>query len=151
MKRILFVTMIVMGASAVAFGQYKAGSTEQTLIDMDKAWTASEGKGDKKAASMYVADDYMGTMPNGSVENKTQYLDSLKATPDDKDMADDYSVRVFGDTAIMTHRGTVTGKNPLVYRSTHVWMKRNGKWQIVAHHSSEVPKAKGSAMKLSSD
>lgn len=150
MRRVLFAAVIVLGVSAIAFGQYKAGSTEQTLVDMDKAWTAAELKGDKKTAAMYVADDYMGTMPDGSVENKTQYLDSLKATPDDKDVADEYNVRVFGDTAIMTHRGTVTGKNPIVYRSTHVWMKRGGKWQIVAHHSGEVPKPKSTKSSLSS-
>lgn len=140
MKRALFVAVIVLGISAVAFGQYKKGSTEQTLIDMDKAWTAAELKGDTKAAGMYVADDFRGTNQDGTVDDKAAYLAALKATPGDMDMADDYNVRLFGDTAIMTHRGTVTGKNPLVYRSTHVWMKRGGKWVIIAHHSSNVVK-----------
>jgi hypothetical protein len=139
MKRILFVGLIVLATATLAAAQYKAGSTEQKLIDMDKAWTAAELKGDKAAAGAFVADDYRGTMPDGSFETKAQYLDTLKATSD-MDMADDYNVRMFGDTAIMTHRGTVTGKDPSVYRSTHVWMKRNGKWQIIAHHSSEIPK-----------
>ena len=138
MKRILFVAVIVLGGSAVGFGQYKAGSTEQMLIDMDRAWTAAEVKGDKKTAGMYVADDFRGTNQDGTVSDKAKYLTDIAATPDDTDVADDYNVRVFGNTAIMTHRGTVTGKNPLVYRSTHVWMKRGGKWQIVAHHSSNV-------------
>lgn len=137
MKRILFVAVIVLGVSAVAFGQYKKGSVEQTLIDLDKAWTQAELKGDKTAAGMYVADDFRGTNQDGTVDDKTAYLATIEATTD-TDMADDYNVRVFGNTAIMTHRGTVTGKNPLVYRSTHVWMKRGGKWVIVAHHSSNV-------------
>jgi hypothetical protein len=138
MKRILFVAVIVLGVSAVAFGQYKKGSVEQTLIDMDRAWTAAELKGDKKAAGMYVAEDYRATTPDGVVQDKAAYLAQLQASPDDVDVADDYNVRVFGNIAIMTHRGTVTGKNPVVYRSTHVWMKRGGKWQIIAHHSSNV-------------
>ena len=107
------------------------------MIQMDKAWTAAELKGDKKAAGMYVADDFRGTNQDGTVSDKAAYLADIAATTD-TDMADDFNVRVFGNTAIMTHRGTVTGKNPLVYRSTHVWMKRGGKWQIVAHHSSTV-------------
>jgi hypothetical protein len=138
MKRMLLVAVIVLGVSAVAFGQYKKGSVEQTLIDMDKAWTAAELKGDKAAAGKFVAEDFRGTTAEGAVQNKADYLKGLAATPDDMDMADDYNVRVFGDTAIMTHRGTVTGKNPIVYRSTHVWVKRGGKWQIVAHHGSNV-------------
>lgn len=139
MKRILFVAVIVLGVYSCAFGQYKKGSVEDTLIQMDKTWTAAELKGDKKAAAMYVADDYRATAQDGTIDDKTSYLASIQATTD-TDVADDYNVRVFGDTAIMTHRGTVTGKNPLVYRSTHVWMKRGGKWQIVAHHSSNVIK-----------
>jgi len=139
MKRILFAAVIVLGVYSLAMGQYKKGTVEDTLINMDKAWTAAELKGDKKAAGMYVADDYRATAQDGTMDDKTAYLAGIEATTD-TDVADDYNVRVFGNTAIMTHRGTVTGKNPLVYRSTHVWMKRNGKWQIVAHHSSNVIK-----------
>ena len=137
MNRMIFVAVIVLGVSAFAFGQYKPGSVEQKLIDMDKAWTAAELKGDKAAAGMYVAGDYVATTQEGTMQNKTQYLEQLNAAPGDVDVADDFNVRVFGNTAIMTHRGTVTGKTPTVYRSTHVWMKRGGKWQIVAHHSNE--------------
>lgn len=141
MRRMLFVAVIVLGVSAVASAQYKKGSVEQTLVDMDKAWTAAELKGDKKAAGMYVAADFRGTSQEGTVSDKAEYLKGIEATSD-TDMADDYNVRVFGNTAIMTHRGTVSGKSPLVYRSTHVWMKRGGKWVIVAHHSSNVIPAK---------
>jgi len=139
MKRILFVAVIVLGLSTLALGQYKKGSVQQTLIDMDKAWTAAELKGDKKAAGMYVADDFRATNQDGTIDDKAAYLKNVEASTD-TDVADDFNVRVFGNMAIMTHRGTVTGKNPLVYRSTHVWMKRGGKWVIIAHHSSNVIK-----------
>ena len=144
MKRILFVVGLLLITGAFAFGQQKNAKLEATLIQMDKDWTAAELRGDKKAASMVVADDYMATMPDGTLQNKTQYLADLKATKD-TDMADEYSVRFFGDVAVMTHRGTVTGEKPLQYRSTHVWLNRAGKWQIVAHHSSEIPVAAPSA------
>jgi hypothetical protein len=61
-------------------------------------------------------------------------------------VADEYVVRFFApDVAVMTHHATVTGEKPLQYRSTHVWVNRGGKWQIVAHHSSEVSAAAPSA------
>ena len=140
MKRILFVVGLLLITGAFAFGQQKNAKLEATLIQMDKDWTAAELRGDKKAASMVVADDYMATMPDGTLQNKTQYLADVKATKD-TDVADEFSVRFFGDVAVMTHRGTVTGEKPLQYRSTHVWINRGGKWQIVAHHSSEIPAA----------
>jgi hypothetical protein len=137
MKRIIFVTALLLAASAFALGQNNR-AVELKLIEMDRAWTAAELKGDTKAAGMYVADDFWGTTPEGMLQNKTQYLADLKATTD-TDVADQYVVRFFGsDMAVMTHRGTVKGEKPLQYRSTHVWVNRGGKWQIVAHHSSDI-------------
>ena len=91
MKRILFVSALVLIASSFAFGQAKnAKETEVKLIQMDRGWTAAEMKGDAKTAGMYVADDFWGTTPEGKVENKTQYLAGIKADPDNNDVADDY-------------------------------------------------------------
>ncbi len=138
MKRIFFAALILLAVSAISFAQQKNPKVEMTLIDMDKAWTAAEIRGDMKAVSMYIADDYMGTTPDGKTQNKKQYLADIKATKD-TDVADEYTVRMFGpELAVMTHRGTVKGENNLQYRSTHVWVNRGGKWVIVAHHSSEI-------------
>lgn len=76
MKHIFFTVVLVLGISSLALGQYKKGSVEDKLIQMDKAWTFAELKGDKKAAA-YIADDYVGTTQRGEIENKTQYLAGL--------------------------------------------------------------------------
>lgn len=138
MKRILFVAFFVVAAVSIAAGQAKNTKVEDMLIQMDKDWTAAELRGDKDAVSKYIADDYMGTVNEGITQNKTQYMADIKASTD-KDVADEYNVRVFSNTAIMTHRGTVTGATPLQYRSTHVSMKRGGKWLLVAHHGGNIP------------
>jgi len=142
MKRTIFVVGFLLLAATFAFGQNQR-ATELKLIQMDKDWTAAELKGDKKAIDMYIADDFWGTTPEGSLQNKTQYLADIKATSD-TDVADQYVVRFFGpDVAVMTHRGTVKGEKPLQYCSTHVWVNRGGKWMIVAHHSSDISAAPG--------
>lgn len=136
MKRILFVAGLMLIAGTFTFGQ--EDKLKATLIQMDKDWTAAELKGDTKTAGTYVADDFWETTPQGDLWNKTQYLADLKPSKD-TDRADEYSVRFFGkDVAVMTHRGTVKGERSFQYRSTHVWVNRGGKWQIVAHHSSEI-------------
>jgi len=149
MKRILFVAGLLLIAGTFTFGQEE--KLKATLIQMDKDWTAAELKGDTKTAGMYVADDFWQTNPQGELWNKTQYLADLKPSKD-SDMADQYSVRFFGkDVAVMTHRGTVKGERNFQYRSTHVWVNRGGKWQIVAHHSSEIaPPAKMAPTSMSS-
>ena len=113
------------------------GSVEDKLIRMDKAWTFAELKGDKKAAAAYVADDYVGTTQRGEIETKAQYLAGITANSD-MVKSDDYKVTIHGSTAIMTHRGTVEGVRNMQFRSTHIWMKRGGKWLIVAHHGSQI-------------
>lgn len=137
MKPIFFAAVLVLVTSSFAFAQYKKGSLEDKLVQMDKAWTFAELKGDKKTAGAMVADDYVGTTQQGEVENKAQYLAQL-APNADMVRSDDYKVRIFGNTAIMTHRGTVEGVRNIKFRSTHIWMKRAGKWLIVAHHGSQI-------------
>ena len=98
---------------------------------------AAEQRGDKEAASRFVADDYLETLQGGRFQNKAQYLDAIKPATN-KVSEDEYVVRVFGKMAIMTHRVTVTGERNFQYRSTHIWMERDGRWQLVAHHSGDI-------------
>ena len=137
MQLILSVVVLVLGVSSIAFGQYKKGSIQDQLIQMDKAWTFAELKGDKKAAAALIADDYVGTTQRGEIENKTQYLASVVPNAD-MVKSDDYRVTIHGNMAIMTHRATVEGVRNMQFRSTHIWMKRGGKWLIVAHHGSQI-------------
>mgnify|MGYP002336231204 FL=1 len=137
MKQILPVVVFVLGITSLSFAQYKKGSVEDQLIQLDKAWTFAELKGDKKAAAALIADDYVGTTQQGQVESKAQYLASV--TPNaDMVRSGNYRIKIYGNTAIMTHRGIVEGVRNIKFRSTHVWMKRGGKWLIVAHHGSQI-------------
>jgi hypothetical protein len=137
MKHILLAIVLLTAAYTAVIGQYKSGSVEERLIQLDKAWTSAELKGDKKAAAALIAEDYVGTTQQGAVENKAQYLESV--TPNaDMVRSDDYKIKIYGNTAIMTHRGTVEGVRNIRFRSTHIWMKRRGKWLIVAHHGSQI-------------
>ena len=137
----LMLTFVVVMASAIAAAQTKTKMTdEQTLIALDKQWTAAElrlNADDQKTVSRIVAEDYMGTTPFGQTENKAQYMAALKATTD-TDVADEYVVHFFngGTLAIMSHRGTVNGKP--TYRSTHVWVKRGSNWELLQNHVSNI-------------
>ena len=137
MKSFFIVGVLVLAMSSIAFGQYKQGSVEEQLIQLDKAWTSAELKGDKKAAEALLANDYVGTTQRGEIENKAQYLASVMPNSD-MVKADDYKVTIHGDIAIMTHRATVQGVRNMQFRSTHVWIKRDGKWLLLAHHGSQV-------------
>jgi len=91
-------------------------------------------------ASM-LAEDFVITFEDGSVYSKTGYI-SYGATPSIRlDVAEtsDVKVRMHGNTAVLTgayhERGTSNGK-PYEYhdRFTDVWLKTDGKWQLIASH-----------------
>ena len=140
MKPIFSAAVFLLAVSSIASGQYKKDSIEDKLVQLDKTWTRAELTGDKKAAGEIVADDYVGTTQRGETENKAKYLAGV--TPNsDMVKSDDYKITVYGNTAIMTHRATVSGVRNIQFRSTHIWMKRKGKWQVVAHHGSMIAPA----------
>jgi len=138
MKAILSIVVLGLAMCPAAYAQqYKKGSVEEQLVALDKAWTAAELKGDKKAAGALVAADFVGTTQRGEIQTKAEYIASI--TPNsDMVKADDYKISIHGNIAIMTHRSTVEGVRNIQFRSTHVWMKRGGKWLIIAHHGSQI-------------
>ena len=135
------LTFVVVMAATIATAQTKIKLTnEQTLIALDKQWTAAElrlNADDQKTISRIVSEDYTGTTPFGQIENKAQYIAALKSTTD-TDVADEYVVHFFngGKLAIMSHRGNVNGKP--TYRSTHVWVKRGSNWELLQNHVSNI-------------
>jgi ketosteroid isomerase-like protein len=56
---------------------------------------------------------------------------------------EDIKVTALGNAAVSSYRFvvTLTGTNLDVYRryrTTNVWMKRSGRWQVVAAHTSQI-------------
>jgi hypothetical protein len=53
----------------------------------------------------------------------------------------DERYRVYGDAAVVTYRPTrLTADTPHVFRSTDTFIRRDGRWQLVARHITEVPR-----------
>ncbi len=149
MKPIFLVSLL---ASAAALAQTKAegnkqGSVEQALIKIEHELSDALIKGDASPGEHYLADTYIFTGPDGVVMGKAQSVADLK-TGDLKFQStklDDMKVTVYGDTAVVTYgstdKGTYKGNDISgKYRWTDVFVKRNGRWQLVAGHGA--PRAK---------
>ncbi len=52
---------------------------------------------------------------------------------------DQLAVRAYGDTAIVTGRTTATAPVALRLRFTDVFVRRNGRWLVVASHATRIP------------
>ena len=93
---------------------------------------------DTKALSDLIADDYTFTNPLGDVANKSLLMTGIDSalvlySVDTKNV----KVCVYGDTASVSGNATVVGQyNKQAingqYRYSDVYMKRDGRWQVVA-------------------
>jgi uncharacterized protein (TIGR02246 family) len=140
----LFLLVIVAGALSNAVAQQVSAQEVQKL---ERAWLDAYEHHDEKAMNTIVADDFTITFPDSSVLTKAQVIDSLKSTgqtnrPSVKFYTEGVQARVYGDTVILTGRvvgeyqrdGKTIGKQQQRYTDTYV--KRDGRWQVVASHLS---------------
>jgi ketosteroid isomerase-like protein len=84
-----------------------------------------------------LADDFLCTLPDGSIVDREQFLVNI-AHPFTLGglEAHDVKVRLMGDFAIVHARTTFTlpDGTPGSGRYTDVWARRNGQWLTVAAH-----------------
>ena len=91
-------------------------------------------------------EDFVITFEDGSTYSKTGYLSysASSSTHIESVEIPEMKIRVHGDTAIVTgvyHERGIDAQRAYDYRDrfTDVWMKKAGKWRLVAAHYS-VPK-----------
>ena len=150
MKRITIAASVVVLILAVAvqaqtLAQTKNGGVEQELIKLENDWADAWIKRDIAFFDRIMADDYTWTSPWGEVLTKAHNLALVKSGEDviKSWVLADIEVRVYGDAAVVSGRDTIkeTYKGEDVSsqnRWTHTWVKRAGRWQCVAAHSSEI-------------
>jgi ketosteroid isomerase-like protein len=92
--------------------------------------------------SALLADDWSVTHIDAQVVTKAQALDMCRAGPPVTTAVDELSIRVYGDTAIVTGRteATVSGPQPetVTLRFTDVLIRRDGRWFVVASHATRL-------------
>ncbi|HKO36117.1 MAG TPA: nuclear transport factor 2 family protein [Pyrinomonadaceae bacterium] len=142
---LILLTLSLTVAVTVAFPQESPVAAVQKL---ERAWLDAYEQHDTKAMDAIVADDFTITFPNGSMQTKAQILASLKrprpAGRSIKFHTEDVQARVYGDTLILIGRvitqyqsdGQIASKEEQRYTDTYV--KRNGRWQVVASHLSNT-------------
>jgi ketosteroid isomerase-like protein len=120
-------------------------SVKDTLVQIEHDWANALVKGDVVAWSRCLADDWIGTGPEGNMVTKAGAYADLKAGLVVRGLfrLDDLKVRVYGDVAIVfdleTEKSMIHGKDMSgQYRFTDVFVKRHGRWQAVASHLSRV-------------
>ena len=143
MSCIRFVLLLL---PVLVFAQENSGSADKSMIlALENGWNQAEIHHDANAAAALMADTFISVDHHGALQNKGQYLASIKDTSfNPQEISNsDTSVYIYGDTAIVSSvyrtKGTDNGKSFAHHgRFTDTWIKRNGKWQCIANHETLI-------------
>jgi ketosteroid isomerase-like protein len=147
MKKIIpfAAVLLIAGLALSVRGQSGANDEAGRIQALELAWNhALEGK-DSKALDMLLGNTMVSVDIDGSLQNKSEFLASIKA-PDyqpSQAVIEQSSVQMYGDAAVVVGvfrvKGMEKGK-PYVRRERFVdtWIKTNGTWQCVATTSALI-------------
>src|SRR6202162_5131569 len=147
MKNVLAIAFFCLFSLSLAAGQEasKTSSVEDQIKKYEQNWAQATVKEGAAAVDQYEADDIITTDPSGRVTDKAQDKLDL-GSGDFKFQSEELSamkVHIYDNTAVAagtnTLKGTYKGQDISgKYRFTDTWVKRNGKWQVVASQYTSV-------------
>jgi ketosteroid isomerase-like protein len=137
----VFVILSVVAGLALAADQSSEVKTAEKL------WATATVAGHEATLNQVLADDLTYTHSNGDSDTKSTFINNLKTGARKYHRLDHESmeVRLYGNTAILTATAQVEtsqrGGNvaPSHLRFIHVWIRQDGRWQMVAHQSLRLP------------
>ena len=124
----------------------KTGKAEEELLKLEEAFAEAIVKNDLEGIGRLVADDWIIIDPNGEIVDRTRFFEVIKsgALTHDTMESEDFRVRVYGDSAVVTGitrtKGRFMGQEfSTQERATDVFVRRAGRWQCVLTHLTRFP------------
>lgn len=136
---ILAISLLLCAPAASA--QTSSRSDESThILALDNSWNRALETNDTKALDLLLADTFVSVDVDGSIENKHEFLASLKApgySPPSQAVTEQSKADVYGNSAVVVgvYRSQIGRKNkPVTRRERFVdtWVNLNGTWRCVA-------------------
>ncbi|WP_040481344.1 nuclear transport factor 2 family protein [Vreelandella boliviensis] len=87
-----------------------------------------------------LSDEFLEFASSGMVIRKRDVLDSTNTPSTTTYQFGDFEFRSLGDEHILVTYRSVKSAREIAYRSS-IWVKQNGRWQMLHHQSTVVPSA----------
>jgi ketosteroid isomerase-like protein len=149
----------LLPVSQPLLSQAANSTTERELTAMLTQFLNDAGTNNPAGFDRFFADDLIYTRSAGATTTKADIMRSLNspraenasAAPASKSTfsAEDITIHPYGDTAVVAFRLVGRTEHPdgkveiANYRNTGTFLRRNGKWQVVAWQSTKMPDAVG--------
>jgi uncharacterized protein (TIGR02246 family) len=155
-RTLIVLTLLIAASFSSPLAQQaqpsKLTKAEEEVRKLERQWLDAYEQKDPEAMNRIVAEDFTITFPNGAMQTKPQLMAVIKAPrrPSEPGMrfhTEDVSSRAYGDTVILLGRvvteyereGKAVKERS---RYTDTYVRRKGRWQVVASHLSNIEAAK---------
>ena len=138
------VCALLLALAAPARAQHATPAVETEIRALEDRWNDARAHADVAALDRLLADGWTVVHGDGSMNTKAEYLADLKSGARKFDggvVVRDFSVRVYGDTAIAAgtseSKVTINGKpQGGSLRFTRVYVRREGRWIMITTHAT---------------
>jgi ketosteroid isomerase-like protein len=124
--------------SRTSAAQARNNEMETELTNLEKEFSQAIMSNNAKAVEPFLAADWVIIDPDGGVIDKSRFLEVIDsgALSHDTMESEDFRVRVYGNTAVVTALTKTKGKFmgqgfSTQERATDVFVKQDGRWQCV--------------------
>jgi|SRR5215471_17091502 hypothetical protein len=144
LKRSVTITIACLAACGCT-QHYNQREAERYIIENEQQWAESVATGDISVVERILAEDFVGVDPTGRLYDKATMISDTRDAPNYfvSNRANEIKVRFYGDTAVAQGSETWERRtgDPLRGRFvwTDTWLRRKGKWQIVAAEDLVAP------------
>ena len=138
--------LLVACAATSSYSQSRRGQSDQQILQqLEREWDAAFLGNDVARVENILADEFIATYDDGSRGDKAKELKLVAEFNQEIESStlDDFTVKVFGDTAVVWFSRHLAGPSKgrrlvLTYRYLDVFVWRANRWQCVASQSTKV-------------
>lgn len=115
---------------------------EDEIIYREKEWMNAWMAKDRAVFIEILSDDFLLSSARGNLMTKEEWIDNAVGSFNCKSFTwKEIKVRTYGDTAVvnsLVEQEASIGVNDWsgIFMLTDVWVRQNGKWQVVSRHGT---------------
>jgi ketosteroid isomerase-like protein len=142
---VLVCAIVAACGSVAGTAAQRVRPAQEVLIELERDWDEAFHRQDARFIAPILAEEFIVTYGDGSRGDKAREL-QLATVFDpaiESSTLDDFTVKVYGDTAVVWFTQHLVGKAQdqkleLMFRYVDVFVFRDGRWQCVASQSTRV-------------
>ena len=123
----------------------KGAQAASAVLQLLDEWADAYVKHDAATIDRILGEEFVMSTARRDLQTRAEYLRKVEndRAPHASITRSDERVRVYGDAAVVTHVLTrTTQERSFAFRVTDVCVLRDGRWQLVNRHITELPQSR---------